>query len=103
MGGLPFDDQKHKLLSVDMQGHDLRKAIRIKNLFPQATPNLSMNRLVQMYAMSPLTAAELENVAQRDESVTEFWRGVRVGDLYLLGEVQRRILIPYSSWYIGVL
>merc|ERR1712021_303761 len=55
---LPFDDETHELLSVDMQGHDLRKAIRIKNLFPQATPTLSMNRLVQMYAMSPSTAAQ---------------------------------------------
>merc|ERR1712008_609855 len=101
---LPFDDEAHELLSVDMQGRDLKKAIRIKNLFPQATPNLSMNRLVQMYAMSPLTAAQLENVAKSDESVTEFWPGVRVGDLHRLEEIQKAYsdsIFKLVQWYAG--
>merc|ERR1712232_1144095 len=104
MGGLPFDDQKHKLLSVDMQGHDLRKAIRIKNLFPQATPNLPMNRLVQMYAKSPLTAGQLENDATRDESVAEFWTEVRLGDLHLLGEIEKAYcdsIFKLVQWHAG--
>ena len=51
---LPFDETK--LQSIDMQGQDLKKAIRLKNLYPRATPRLTMDRLVSMYAKFPLTA-----------------------------------------------
>merc|ERR1719215_1958831 len=78
------DSDEPELLSVDMQGHDLKKAIRIKNLYPEATPRLGMSRLVSMYAKSPLTAAQLENVARSDESVREGWAEARVGDLQRL-------------------
>jgi len=84
---LPFDETK--LQSVDMQGHDLKKAIRIKNLYPQATPRLSMNRMVSMYARSLLTSAQLENAARNDDSLTEVWAEARVGDLRRLEEIQK--------------
>ena len=99
---LPFDETK--LQSVDMQGHDLKKAIRIKNLYPQATPRLSMNRLVSMYAKSPLTNAQLENAACNDESVTEFWTEARVGDLQRLEEIQKAYvdsIFKLLHWYAG--
>jgi len=83
-----FDETQ--LQSVDMQGNDLKKAIRIKNLYPRATPRLTMDRLVSMYAKSPLTADQLENIARRDESVTEEdWAEVRLGDLERLEGIQR--------------
>merc|ERR1712013_672111 len=79
-----------KLRSVDMQGHDLKKAIRIKNLYPRATPMLTMNRLVSMYAKSPLTAAQLENAAHSDVGVTEEdWAEARLGDLQRLEGIQK--------------
>ena len=99
---LPIDETK--LQSVDMQGHDLKKAIRLKNLYPRATPRLTMNRLVSMYAKSPLTAAQLENAAQSDDSVKEDWAEDRMGDLQCLKGIQ----IAYADsifnllhWYAG--
>ena len=60
---LPFNETE--LRSVDMEGHDLKKAIRLKNLYPRATPRLTMDRLVSMYRKSPLTAAQLLHKAMR--------------------------------------
>merc|ERR1712232_199701 len=66
---LPFHETQ--LQSVDMQGNDLKMAIRIKNLYPRATPRLTMDRLVSMYAKFPLTAAQWEDIARSDGSVRE--------------------------------
>ena len=100
---LPFDETR--LRSVDMQGHDLKKAIRLKNLYPRATPRLTMDRLVSMYAKSPLTAAQLENVAQSDESVTEGdWADARLGDLQRLEGIQKAYagaIFNLLYWYAG--
>merc|ERR1712194_519913 len=100
---LPFDDTK--LHSVDMQGHDLKKAIRLKNLYPRATPRLTIDRLVSMYAKSPLTAAQLENAAQSDEGVTEEdWASVRLGDLQRLEGIQKAYagsIFNLLHWYAG--
>jgi len=63
-----------------------------------------MNRLVSMYAKSPLTNAQLENAAQSDESVTEFWAEARVGDLELLEEIQKAYadsIFNLLHWYAG--
>merc|ERR1712176_1358355 len=91
--------------SVDMQGHDLKKAIRIKNLYPRATPRLTMNRLVSMYAKSPLTGAELESAAQSEEGVTEGdWAEVRFGDLQRLEGIQKAytgFIFNLLHWYAG--
>jgi len=61
---LPYEIE---LESVDMEGRDLKKAIRIKNLYPQATPRLTMNRLASMYAKSPLTDIQLEDADGRSD------------------------------------
>ena len=102
---LPFDETHHKLLSVDMEGHDLKKAIRIKNLYPRATPNLTTKRLVSMYAKSPLAAAELVNAAQNDDSVTEEdWEETREEDLQRLekiGKVYVDSVFKLVHWYAG--
>ena len=99
----PFDETK--LQSVDMQGHDLKMAIRLKNLYPRATPRLTMDRLVSMYAKSPLTAAHLENAAQIDEDVTEEdWAEARFGDLQRLEKIQKAYAVSIFNllhWYAG--
>ena len=83
-------DNTHEFLSVDMQGHDLKKAIRIKNLYPQSAPRLTMKRLVSMYAKSPFTNAEFENLAQSDESVIKHWTGFRrLEDLQRLEAIRK--------------
>ena len=101
---LPFG-KTHKLLSVDMQGHDLKKAIRIKNLCPaQATRSLT-NRLVSMYAKSPLTSTQLEDAAHDDESVTEeAWEETRGKDVQRLVEIQNAYadsIFKLLNWYAG--
>ena len=101
---LPFDETE--LQSVDMQGHDLKKAIRLMNLYPRATPRLTMIRLVSMYSKSPLTVAELENAAQIDEDVTdEDWAEARLsGDLQLLEGIQKAYagsIFNLLHWYAG--
>ena len=102
---LPFDKTHHKLLSVDMEGHDLKKAIRIKNLYPRATPNLTTKRLVSMYAKSPLTAAQLEDAARNDKNVTEEdWERTSEEDLRRLVEIQKAYadsIFMLVHWYAG--
>jgi len=94
-----------ELLSVDMQGHDLKKAIRIKNLYPEATPRLAMSRLVSMYAKSPLTAARLEDAAaQSDEISKADWAEARVGYLQRLEGIQivyADLIFNLLHWYAG--
>merc|ERR1712232_98436 len=96
-----------ELQSVDMQGHDLKKAIRIKNLYPEATPRLAMSRLVSMYAKSPLTAAQLEDAyvaAQSDEVDEEYWAEARVGDLQRLEGIRivyADLIFKLLHWYAG--
>jgi len=100
---LPFDETQ--LQSVDMQGNDLKKAIRIKNLYPRATPRLTMDRLVSMYAKSPLTAAQWEDIARSDESVREKdWTEARFGDLQRLEGIQQAYagsVFNLLHWYAG--
>ena len=100
---LPLDDTN--LQSVDMEGHDLKQAIRLKNLYPLATPRLTMDGLVSMHAKSPLTAAQLENAAQSDEGVTEEdWAEASFGDLQLLEGIQKAYagsIFNLLHWYAG--
>jgi len=99
---LPFDGTR--LQSVDMQGRDLKKAIRIKNLYPRATPRLSMDRLVSMYAESPLTDVQLEDAAQSDGSLAQIWAEARAGDLQRLGEIRSAYVdsvFRLLHWYAG--
>jgi len=56
-----------------------------------------MDRLVSMYAKSPLTAAELENAAQSNEDA-------RLGDLQRLEEIQKAYtgsIFDLLHWYAG--
>jgi len=104
-GWMPFDETHHKLLSVDMEGHDLKKAIRIKNMYPRATPNLTTKRLVSMYAKSPLTFAQLEDAARDDGNVTEVdWERTWEEDLRRLVEIQKAYadsIFMLVHWYAG--
>jgi len=51
-----------------------------------------------------LTNAQLENAAQNDDSVTEFWAEARVGDLQRLEEIQEAYadsIFKLLHWYAG--
>lgn len=78
--------------SIDMQGHDLKKAIRLKNLCPYTTPRLSMNRLVAMYAKSPMTEADFEVAALNDPTARQ-WDSLKGKDLEKLKEIE----LAYAS------
>jgi len=58
-----------------------------------------------MYAKSPLTAAQLENAAHSDESVTEEdWAEARFGDLEWLEGIQNAYadsIFHLLHWYAG--